>query len=53
MDIKDFKDYALADITEEHKPLISKLEQSLGKQIDEDVVLIAYKAKNQSNKTQG
>ncbi len=42
MDIKDFKDYTVADISEDEVVTIKKLEEVLSDKVNQDIVLIAY-----------
>lgn len=42
MDIKDFKDYQLADISDEDVETLTKLEKQLSDKVNHDIVLIAY-----------
>jgi len=42
MEIKDFKDYTVAKISEEDVDTISKLEKQLSDRVNNDIVLIAY-----------
>ena len=48
MEIKDFKDYKVANITEEEVITISKLEKQLSDRSDSDIVLIAYQPENKA-----
>jgi hypothetical protein len=48
MDIKDFKDYAVANISEEDVVTISKLEKQLSDRVNDDIVLIAYQPNNKT-----
>ena len=40
--MKDFKDYTVANITDEDVQALSKLEKSIGEKTNSDIVLIAY-----------
>lgn len=42
MEIKDFKDYKVASISEDDVVTISKLEKQLSDRANDDIVLIAY-----------
>lgn len=48
MEITDFKDYKVANISEEDVVTISKLEKQLSDRADSDIVLIAYQPENKS-----
>jgi len=42
MEIKDFKDYTVANISDEDVASISMLEKQLSDKTNQDIVLIAY-----------
>lgn len=48
MDRKDFKDYTVADISEEEVGTIKKLEEVLSDKVNQDIVLIAYSPNNKA-----
>lgn len=48
MEVKDFKDYKIANITEEDVMTISKLEKQLSDKVKSDIVLIAYQPENKT-----
>ncbi|BBF42873.1 hypothetical protein lbkm_1558 [Lachnospiraceae bacterium KM106-2] len=43
--METFKDYKVADISDDERSELSQLEQSLCKETDKDIVLIAYEKK--------
>ncbi len=48
MELQDFSEYKVADITEEDLTEITKLEQALCSKTSKDVVLIAYQHKDKA-----
>ncbi|MDD3173782.1 MAG: hypothetical protein PHF63_09000 [Herbinix sp.] len=48
MEIKDFKDYTVANISEEDVLTISQLEKSISNKTNNDIVLIAYQPQNKA-----
>lgn len=46
MDIKNYADYDIANVSDEDLKNICELEKSISSNTKEDVVLIAYKHKN-------
>ncbi len=48
MDIKDVKDYNVANISEEDITSITKLEESLSSKVQQDIVLIAYSSSSKA-----
>lgn len=42
MEIKNFKDYCIANISNEDVSSISELEKTISSKTDKDIVLIAY-----------
>lgn len=51
MEIKDFKDYNIAEISKDELQSITELEQSISSKLDKDIVLIAYQCHNDTNET--
>ncbi|MDF2484732.1 MAG: hypothetical protein K0R46_900 [Herbinix sp.] len=50
MEIKDFKDYCIADITKEEVSNITELEKTLNSKTNKEIVLIAYRAISEAEK---
>ncbi len=50
MEIKDFKDYCIADISNEDVNNISKLENTISTKTNKDIVLIAYQTISEAEK---
>ncbi len=50
MDIKDIKDYCIADISSEDINHISELEKAISSKTNKDIVLIAYQANEDAKK---
>lgn len=48
MEIKDFKDYCIANISTEDVSNISALEKAISTKVDKDIVLIAYQTKSEA-----
>jgi precorrin-3B methylase len=48
MEIKNMKDYMLADISDEDLLTISEVEKKLSEKTNEDIVLIAYQPSNKA-----
>lgn len=50
MEIKDFKDYCIADISNEDVSNISELENAIKSKTNKDIVLIAYQTISEAEK---
>lgn len=50
MEIKDFKDYCIANISIEDVSNISELEKTINSETNRDIVLIAYQSINEAEK---
>ena len=50
MDIKDFKDYSIANISNEDVSYITELEKTISSKTNTDIVLIAYQTINEAEK---
>lgn len=50
MEIKDNKDYCIADITNEDVSSITELEKAINTRTNKDIVLIAYETVNEAEK---
>ncbi len=50
MEIKDFKDYSIANITSEDIRRITDLEKNISSKTDKDIVLIAYQTRTEAKK---
>lgn len=48
MEIKEKKDYCIADITNEDVSKIAELEKAISSKTNKDIVLIAYQPKNEA-----
>ena len=48
MEIKDFKDFCIADISTEDVSNISVLEKVISTNVNKDIVLIAYQTKSEA-----
>jgi hypothetical protein len=51
MEIKDFKDYNIAEISKDELQSISDLEQSISSKSNKDIILIAYQCQKETNDT--
>lgn len=50
MEIKDFKDYSIANISNEDVSNISELEQKISSKTNKDIILIAYQTIREAEK---
>ncbi len=50
MEIKDFKDYCIANISNEDISNISELEKTISSKSNKDIVLIAYQTNHEAEK---
>ncbi|MDF2904884.1 MAG: hypothetical protein K0R34_205 [Herbinix sp.] len=50
MEIKDYKDYSIANISIEDVSNISELEKMISSKANKDIVLIAYQTNNEAEK---
>lgn len=48
MEIKDFKDYCIADISNEDVNHITELEKTIASKTNKDIVLIAYETNHEA-----
>lgn len=49
MEMNDFTDYEIAEITDKDNTVITELEKNLSSKTDKDIVLIAYQPKAKEN----
>lgn len=52
MEIKEYKDYCIADITNEDVSKISELEKAISSKANKDIVLIAYQTNHEDDSKQ-